>query len=503
MSTELGGTALEKVLSRKAMRLFEKYTIEEAGIPSLCLMERAAVAVAESVRKAVADEGSVLFVCGPGNNGADGIAAYRMIRGESDIRAEAVLVCGRDRLTPEAETQLTICERLGYDVSDSFPSDVSGFDCIVDGIFGIGKLRDITGDIKDVIDIINGSGSHVISIDVPSGIDTDTGRISGVAVRASDTVTMQYKKAGLMLYPGRSYAGKIKTVSVGICPDPSCDEGIYGLIERDDLPYILGARREDGNKGTFGKLLSVAGSSGIGGAAALVAESALRAGTGMVKTVTHESNRSHILSFVPESMTACYSDDAVDVLKSHISFGNAVVAGPGLGTTGQAEELVRTLLKDASVPLVLDADALNIISANKDILDRCSRTAVITPHIGEMSRLTGLSCEEIAGDRIGTALSFARDHGVICVLKDSCTVIASPDGKVYINGSGNDALATAGSGDVLAGLIGGLIAQGLEPFDAAVAGVFIHGLSGEEAARDLSRRAVIASDIPKYYHRFI
>ncbi|MGX8729061.1 MAG: NAD(P)H-hydrate dehydratase, partial [Lachnospiraceae bacterium] len=394
----------------------------------------------------------------------------------------------------------------------------------IDALFGIGLGREVRGDFAAAIRIMNEAKGKVVAADIPSGISADTGQVLGTAVRADVTVTMQCGKPGLFLDPGRQYAGEVRIRDIGIwsqfCsrtdgilrfaqndrhleknwlpPRPIC------MLEKSDLSTLLPRREPSGNKGTFGKVLLIAGSENMAGAAILAARAVLASGAGMVKVLTPACNREILQISVPEALLATYTPENVEkVLQSNLSFGNVVAIGPGLGTGPEARRLVRTVMevsedsvvsKDSQKSLlVLDADALNII-ASENLRESLPKGAFLTPHIVEFSRISELSAKEIQADRLSAARAFAERYGVRLILKDARTVICG-DGEAFINLSGNDGLATAGSGDVLTGILAGLLAQGTEPAFAGPTAAFLHGLAGDAAAEKMGRRSMNAGDV--------
>ncbi len=474
-------------------------TIEQLGIPSLILMERAALTIAEAVEKRIQDkqEAKVLCVCGSGNNGGDGAACARILH----MRGISVSLCllgSPDHRSPEMQTQLLWAQRLGIPVDTDPHWDT--YDVIVDAIFGVGLSREVSGAYRNVIEMINRRGSYVVSADIPSGIHADTGAVLGAAVQADETVAIQYAKTGLFVGNGRLHAGRVRIAEIGILP-PHHEAGKLdaAAFEKSDLMHLLPKRRPDGNKGTFGKVLLVAGSKNMCGAAYLSAYAALRTGAGMVKVVTHESNRAILQQMLPEAMLGTYEHprEALSELEKGLRWCDVVAAGPGLGTDEAAQVLVYDLLAEASCPMILDADALNVLAerGGVGVLTECRAPIYITPHMGEASRLTGIAISAIKSDPIRLAASLSEECRIVCVLKDAVTISAAPGGIIRVNTSGNDGMASAGSGDTLTGMLAGLLAQGMQGIDAASAAVFLHGCCGDAAAAKMGRRFMKASDI--------
>ncbi len=508
------------------MQELDRHTMEDLGVPSAVLMERAALAVADAAGELLdrtvpaPGQGLVVAVCGIGNNGGDGAAAARILRNRG-IRAEVVVIGSRDRLSRALRMELRLAENFGVPVfygSGAIAGDAAVY---IDALFGIGLCREPAGDFAEAIRRMNEAPGRVAAADIPSGVLADTGQVLGNAVRADITVAMQCGKPGLFLDPGRQYAGEVRIVDIGISTRPgpmsmlddiTKEKNYYEvisekppivLLEPEDLPALLPKRAVSGNKGTFGKVVLLAGAKNMAGAAVMAARSALRAGAGMVKVITPACNREILQTRVPEALLTTYeAENASESVSEALPFGNVLAAGPGLGTGPEAYELLRTLLLEyPNLPerpqLILDADALNLLAAHDDLLSLLPKGTFLTPHIVEMSRLLHLPAEQIVEDRLHRADALAGERGARVILKDARTVIAA-DGRLFINGSGTDGMATAGSGDVLTGILAGLLAQGVKERNAGPAAAFLHGLAGELAAGVLGRRSMTAMDICEY-----
>lgn len=489
---------MKLLVTAEQMRTCDSLTIETYLMPSLILMERAALAVAEEIQCRW-KSGKILAVCGPGNNGGDGVAAARILklRGYSP---EILLTSSPEKFSSGMKKQIEISQKYRIPVVKN--PVFTEYTVIIDAVFGTGLTRDISGKTAEIIRQMNSSQVPVVSVDIPSGIHADTGEILGTAVRAEATVTFAFEKPGLYLPPGNLYSGRILTAEIGISDFTQKNEVHYYRMETKDLLKFLW-RDPLGNKGTFGKLLVAAGSREICGAALLCAESAFRSGTGMVKVLTEETNRLPFLMKLPEAMLSLYGEEEIrpSLMEQTARWADLVLLGPGMGTGKSAEKIFNWFLSYSHLPMVLDADALNLAAHNPDCLLKASEPVVITPHIGEMSRLTGKSIQDLKKDPCAAALEFAKKYQVICVLKDARTVTASPEGRIYINTSGSSALATAGSGDVLAGLIASFLVQQKKsespaPADQTVAAaVFLHGLLGERAGAKNTESYVTAGDL--------
>lgn len=487
---------MEYLLDAVQMKQCDRFTIEEMGIPAMVLMERASLAVVEELLRAIPKPDSVLVVCGSGNNGGDGFAVARLLK-ERGIRVDVSFVGREASMTRECRMQRQICEKCGIKISSNF--DAEEYTVIVDAIFGIGLSRPVTGAYAEVIAKINQSSARCVAVDIPSGIHADTGAVMGIAVRADLTVTFAAKKIGQILYPGAACCGTLIRREVGIAVEHT--EAVF-TCDTSDL-YRLPERPSYSNKGSFGKVLLIAGSQGMSGAACLCAQAAYRSGCGLVRVFTPECNRTVIQTVLPEAMVTCYGKemDALSELAGALAWADVIGIGPGLGTDETTRDLLRCVMERWTKPLVIDADGLNLLAREKALLELRRRIApehpvIVTPHVGEMMRLTGKAKNEILADLIGACREFAAQHSLICVEKDARTVVS--DGRrCCINTSGNQGMAVGGSGDVLTGVLCGLLAQGMEPFEAAALGVYIHGLAGD-AAKDLcGSRGMMAGDIAR------
>ncbi len=485
---------MKRILTAQQMRQADQAAMDQ-GLPSLVLMERAAMAVVEEIRSHDFDLSRVCVICGTGNNGGDGVAIARILQ---DYGYHPALYSPGDpaKYSPQMACQMEVARKRGIPCLKTLvPSSCS---LIVDALFGIGLHRPVTGSYAALIQAINDSDCQVVSVDIPSGVHTDTGQVLGKAIRADLTVTFARGKPGLYLYPGASYAGQVLVREIGIPVDdfPPKDKGLWTL-EKEDLRRIP-PREESGNKGSFGKLLVIAGSRQICGAAYLAARAALMTGLGMVKIYTSEVNRTCLATLLPEALLAVYREEDWDPqdLDRELAWADGVLIGPGIGLSQFSARLMEHFLARNHLPCVMDADALNLLAQNTDWWEKVTFPCTITPHAAEMSRIAGKSLEQIKENPREEASTFARLHGVTCVLKDARTLIALPKGGCFLNLSGNSSLATAGSGDVLAGICAGLMLQypHLSVSPAALA-VYIHGLCGELAGERKSKSSAIAGDI--------
>ena len=492
------------------MKQIDQDTIELIGIPSVVLMERAALAVAEAAEAFLSGQSpdaGVLIVCGTGNNGADGIAVGRILHGRG-YRVRVLLAGNPEHATKEHRMQQQIAENLQVPTAcaDAFSLEQEHFAVIVDALFGIGLGRPVEGRYRELLEQLSGmKEARIIAVDIPSGIHADTGAVMGTALRADLTVTFGYGKSGLMLYPGKSYAGEVRIADIGF--SDICRERVgwdAQVLEAEDRKKLPG-RLADGNKGTFGKVLIVAGSRGMCGAALLSALAAYRTGAGLVKVLTVPENRVILQTQLPEAIVETYEPEAVlpggdfqEFLERQCDWADAIVMGPGLGRDSYVESLVEMVLAHAYVPMVLDADGLNAVADHPHLTRYFTENIIITPHMGEMARLTGTTVGALKADALHAARDYSSRYSVICVMKDAATVIAEKEGTAWINGSGCSAMAKAGSGDVLTGVIAGLLARGMECTDAAAYGVLLHGLAGEAAADALGADHLLARDLTDY-----
>lgn len=478
----------------RQMKEADRHTISKLGIPSLELMERAAAGCVKVMKEKRLDLSHVCIVCGSGNNGGDGFAIGRMLL-EDGCRVTAVMAGNRERCTDECREQLRLFEEAGGIVGNEYSEQEYGV--IVDALFGVGLSRGIEGRYLSLLDAMNRSGAYKFAVDIPSGVSADTGNILGAAFHADLTVTFQEKKFGMEVYPGKELSGNVVTADIGISGQTLWeDETAVAALEAADYRKLLPARKEDSHKGTYGKVLVVAGSKGMCGAAYFNAKAAYRSGAGLVKIYTAEENRPVLQQLLPEAVIASYERFDEEGLKKQLAWADVVCMGSGIGTGEAAAGHVRTVLTHGSAPCVIDADGLNIISSDAELAGQLLKGRyVLTPHMKEMSRLAGCSVADIKSDRLRVLKDYTDKTGAACVLKDSRTLIGMRGERTVLNPSGNSAMAKAGSGDVLAGVIAGFLAQGAGCYDGAVLGAYIHGRSGDHARDDKGRYSVMAEDI--------
>lgn len=488
---------MKRIVTREEMRQSEQCTILEHGVSSLILMERAALSVYDVLRQEQLLSGKTLIVCGSGNNGGDGLAIARILF-EHGYEADVVMTGDCGKHTSEVKQQLSSLKSYGIPIYDEIPKQ--SYTVIIDAIFGIGLTREISGIAYDRIAELNSMTGVKVAVDLPSGIDTDTGRIMGIAFHADLTVTFAFAKLGMYSYPGTGYCGRIVVCPIGILLE-TLQEPYIMIYDSSDR--ILPERRQPSHKGTYGKVLLIAGSEGMCGAAILAAEAVLRAGAGMVRVVTTETNGEAMTNRLPEAMQLLYHDGFLNrqeernKLADAMEWADVIGIGSGMSVSDTAKSIVDFVMENGSKPMILDADALNLLARRQNMPVWKNREVIITPHIKEMERLSRRPAAEITDNPYQTARDYASASGAVCVLKDARTVIAAPDGNCILNTAGNSGMATAGSGDVLTGIICAMKAQGLSAFQAASAGVTLHARAGDHAAEKKSEYGMIASDMIK------
>ncbi len=483
---------MEFLVTAAQMKQCDDYTIRNTGIPSMVLMERAALAVADEMEKEKLDMTSVLVICGSGNNGGDGFAIARLLD-ERGIRVTAAFEGREASLTEETFHQKNICARCGINPCSNYRDHE--YTVIVDALFGVGLSRNVEGKYAELIEWINRQHAARVAVDIPSGISADTGRVMGKAVRADLTVTFAYLKLGHILYPGTEYCGKVTRRDIGITADGLRRAAAAFTYGEDDLSRAA-PRSARSHKGTYGRVLLIAGSRGMGGAAVLAGRAAYRSGCGLVRVFTHESNRLIVQTSIPEAIVSTWEDENTleAQLTEALAWSDAAGIGPGLGRGEITRKMIRHVLGNYEKPLVVDADGLNELCSCRELLLQTRAKVILTPHIGEMERFSGWSKADIQNDVCGCAREIADRYHLVCALKDARTAVT--DGvRLYINTSGNSGMATGGSGDVLTGLICGLLAQKMTRFEGTALGVYIHGLAGDIAAKEKGAYGMLAGDI--------
>ncbi len=503
------------LVTAEQMREMDRITIEELGIPGGVLMEVAGRGAAELVAELSPSPVGwrVAVVCGAGNNGGDGYVVARHLA-HWGAEVTLVLLAPEDRIQGDARVNYDIVRRMDLPVQwiteEPLPADLPErfgyFDCLVDAMLGTGLSSEVRGRYRPVIEAMNASGVLTVAVDIPSGLSADTGQPLGVCVRADATATFGCAKVGLETHPGVEHCGQVRVVDIGIPPELSARLGVrcHRLEQGDVLPRLPG-RRLGGHKGTFGHTLCVAGSVGKSGAAVLGALGAARVGSGLVTVAAPADVQDVIAAHRPEIMTERYAagtgpegfdpGDVMERIARLLGNKSALMMGPGIPTHDAMAMVLRDLLGEVAVPTVLDADALNLLARNPIALKNASAPVVITPHPGEMARLLGSTVPEVQADRIEAARRAAAELDVLVALKGARTVIATPQGEAFVNPTGNPGMGSGGVGDVLTGMVAGLLAQGLEPLAALQLAVCAHGEAGDRAADRVGQHALLAGDL--------
>ncbi|SFB69436.1 NAD(P)H-hydrate dehydratase [Butyrivibrio sp. YAB3001] len=505
-------------VNSQEMKLYDRNTSEFFGVSSEVLMERASLKVVEHIcewalEKECDRKMRALIFAGTGNNGGDGACIARLLKQKGFVVTICV-VGDYAKCSDLLLNQLHILEKYGTVTDTLFNIETSrsmaDHDVIVDALFGIGLSRSIAGDHAKAIDYINACKAErksdllVVSVDIPSGINADNGKICEKAVKADITVTFNQTKLGHILYPGCEYTGKLYVEDVGITEESFLGKNPGAYFFDEDISELLPKRKPDGNKGTNGKILIIAGSKNISGACLLAASACMRAGAGMVRVFTAIENAEAVKNVIPEAMLTTYEDFELvgEKLNMLFDWSTAAVIGPGLGTDQRAYELVKETLLHYKKNLVVDADAINLISQNGDLkkllsdFSRYGKKLILTPHLGEFARLFGCDIRDCKEHVLEYPRDLAKKLHCTIICKDARSIVADENEKqIYINVSGNDGMATAGSGDVLAGILGAMMGYDMSSFEIACLGAYLHGLAGDKAARLKGRHSMIASDI--------
>lgn len=494
----MGDDWMQLWVNAAQMKAADQYTIQKLGVPSLELMEHAAQACVQVLEDEKVDLSHVCVVCGSGNNGGDGFAIARILQ-NNRYSVETFCVGNPEHYTEETQEQMYRLQECGGKITYGMPQEDS-YSVVIDAVFGVGLSRKVEGRYRQVIEQMNRMRGTKFAVDIPSGLSATTGCILGCAFKADYTVTFQLKKIGLELSQGRTMAGRVIVPDIGISTDSICeDQEIVRTAGKDIYRKMLPDRPEDSNKGTYGRLLVIAGSKGMAGAAYLNAHAAYMTGAGLVRIYTSSDNREILQTLLPEAIITTYEEYNKEELLSLLTWADGVCIGSGLGMSRLSEKILKTVIEYVKVPCLIDADGLNLLAENNNYLNQMAeRRFVITPHMKEMSRLTGISVEELKADRIQILKDFSSRYRITCVLKDSRTLIASEEKGIRMNLTGNSAMAKAGSGDVLAGVISGWMVQGKEAEDAAELGTYIHGLSGDLAKFEKGVYSVMARDLIEY-----
>jgi NAD(P)H-hydrate epimerase len=503
-----------KLATSKEMQIIDNLASSEYKISSLILMENAGVQVTQTVKHFLGKNvggRKVMILVGKGNNGGDGLVVARHLV-NAGVEVKVFLLVRSEEIKGDARTNLEILRHLPVSIITVIENrDLNvvrlallSADLIVDAIYGTGFKGEVPLLVAQVIRLVNNRERSVIAIDVPSGLEADTGRVHGEAIRATCTVTLALPKLGLVLEPGAGLVGDLIVADISI-PKALIDSQNIKRTLLDGMWCLqhLVKRRPEEHKGNYGHVLVLGGSEGLTGAVVLAGEAALRTGAGLVTVGVPvslnsiiENKLTEVMSFaLPETANKTLDPNGLLILENLFKRVAVVAVGPGMSRYPEAPELVRELLKMVSVPVIIDADGLNAVAEDVSMLKAAQFPVVLTPHPGEMSKLMGVSIEEIQENRIAAAKKAATQWGVIVVLKGNRTIVATPDEQIYVNTTGNPGMATGGTGDVLTGIIAGLIAQGLEPVISANLGVYVHGVVGDRVREVKGMRGLIASDL--------
>ncbi|MEE9258408.1 MAG: NAD(P)H-hydrate dehydratase [Nitrospinaceae bacterium] len=515
---------MQKVVTASEMQAIDRSAIEDFGIPGLILMENAGLAAASLIHENVPDlmEKKVVIACGKGNNGGDGfvIARHLFIDG---VHVDILLLGKRSQLKSDARVNADIAFKMGIPIHEVNEKNLSAQNhllrhshIIVDALFGTGLSKQAGGLYEKVIKKINASKKYVVAVDIPSGVDSDSGQMIGPHIQANVTAALALFKRSHLLFPAAECMGEVQILDISIPHEATESQDIaVAWLELEDIQSMLPTRPTNTHKGDYGHTLVVAGSRGKGGAAGLTARAALRAGAGLVTMAVPESCHQALefnpletmTAALPETKSGCLSTQAVDAILKHLEGKNALAIGPGISTEKETVKLLEALLPQVECPLVIDADGINALGKSGALLGQIRTETVLTPHPKEMARLSGWSVADILDQRIERTREFAQDHNVTLLLKGARTLTGFADGTVLINPTGNPGMATAGSGDVLTGLIAGLISQGLSVPSATAAGAFIHGLAGDLYAESHHEIPLMAGDlvdkIPDVFKRIL
>ncbi len=501
-----------KVVTSQQMREIDRKALEENNLSGLILMENAGLKIFQSLKNIYPDLRlkKIIIFSGSGNNGGDGFVVARHLYNYG-VKAKVFLLAPFHKIKGEAGENLNIIEKMGVELIEvetvkleEIQEVVQKFDLIIDAILGTGLQGRVTGLKAKIIDLVNVAGKEVVAIDVPSGLNADTGKIEGPCIKATHTITLALPKIGLMLFPGASFAGKVTIEDIGI---PSCllknNKIKTNMVTKEIVKSLLPFRATYSHKGSFGKVLILAGSVGMTGAAYLASEAAIRSGTGIVILGIPRSLNQIMEVKLTEVMTLplaetkkqSLGEDAEETILKLMKDFSVLGIGPGISRELETQRLVRKIIEKSNIPLVVDADAIYALSKDTNILKKVKVPLVITPHPGEIAKLINKSIDYILDNQLDIAREIAQEFGIMVVLKGARTIVANKEGEAYINIGDNSGMATGGTGDVLTGIICSLIAQGADSFSAAIAGVYIHSLAGDLARDIKGERGMIAGDI--------
>jgi len=502
-----------RVATAAIMKKLDRRASEDYGIPGLVLMENAARGAVSAMFRHFPDLPAkrIGLFAGRGNNGGDALAVARYLLNRG-VAGRLYLLAPKEEIRGDAAVNLEILNRMGAEIIeilnmealDARRGEIAGNDLLVDGILGTGLYGPVKGFFHEIIEFINALGRPVVSLDIPSGLDADNGQVLGTCIQASLTVTFGLVKRGLLVYPGAKYCGKLVVVDISLPSSAIEAETIKdSLIEGVDFLPLLMPRNPDTHKGDLGHLFVLSGSPGKTGAAAMVCEAALRVGTGLITLGIPESLNPIMEVKLTEAMTEPLPETKDHTLSltaqkrifELCSRKSALAIGPGLSLHPETVRLIQRVVSSTDLPAIIDADGLSAVADKRDVLRKNRKGLILTPHPGEMARILGTSVPEIQQNRIAVARNFAQENGLILVLKGARSIVASAEGEIFINPTGNPGMASGGMGDVLTGMIGGFLAQGLPPLEAAKLGVYLHGLVGDFVAFQKGERGLTASDL--------
>ncbi|MEG0721250.1 MAG: NAD(P)H-hydrate dehydratase [Lachnospiraceae bacterium] len=483
---------MKYLLTAAAMKQGDEKTIQKYQMPSMVLMERAALQTIRVMEEKHLDFSHTLIVCGTGNNGGDGLAIARMLYLKGH-RVTTVLLGNEAHCTEETKTQKMILENYGVSVLNTL--EKGEYSVIIDAMFGIGLSRAIEGMYRDQIVSLNKMSGVKVAVDIPSGISATTGQVLGVAFLADMTVTFACEKMGMVLYPGCCYTGEVSVVDIGI---PSAifqaEMDVAYTYEKTDIGRLLPQRKVQSHKGTYGKVLMIVGSEGMAGAAFLSAKAAYSVGAGLVKIYTPKENNYILQQLLPEAIVVGYEEFCMAQLQELLDWADVMAIGSGMGTGETAESILCYVITHMKKTCVVDADGLNILAKHLEMLPTVNQF-ILTPHVKELARLLALETESVVSRRMELVTQFVEKYPVVCVSKDARTFVKKAEERMFINTTGNSSMAKAGSGDVLTGMITGLSAQGMQPYEAGTLGVYLHGCAGDEAKREKGSYSVSAQDL--------
>jgi len=501
-----------KVVTSQQMREIDRKAIEENNLSALALMENAGLEIFQSLKNIYTDLRlkKIIIFSGSGNNGGDGFVVARQLY-DYGVKAKVFLLTPFNKIKGESRENLNIIDKMEVELIEAetiklleIQEAIQNSDLIIDAILGTGLQGRVTGLKAKIINLINNSGKEVVSIDVPSGLNSDTGKIEGPCIKATHTITLALLKIGLLLFPGASYTGKITIKNIGMPPYLLKNNKIKNnIVTKEIVKSLLPFRGAYSHKGSFGKVFILAGSVGMTGAAYLASEAAMRSGTGIVVlgiprslNIIMEVKLTEVITIpLAETEKQSLGEEAEKTISKLINNYSVLGIGPGISRHTETKRLVRKIIEKTNIPLVVDADAIYALSEDPAILGKMKAPLVITPHPGEMAKLINKDIDFILNNQLDVAREIAQKYGIVVILKGARTIIANKEGEVYINVSDNSGMATGGSGDVLTGIICSLIAQGVDNFSAAITGVYIHSLAGNLARDIIGERGMIAGDV--------